>query len=175
MTEPYVTKDGREIPLKAVGRRYVEQIYAKHPLPDKPTYAVTLVGGATQEFPHDETTLNTPEDRKTWALYESRVAEVIGERMQELMKFLICVCIDLDPTPVEEWAVDLTAWGLTTPDTEDKREYKVFWFENELLPDIDDQAALISRLYQMAGVIAEGRVKALEEFFRSTMARLASG
>jgi hypothetical protein len=174
MTE-IVTKDGRAIPLRPVGRRYVEQIMAKHPVPDAPTYTATIAGGETQTFPHDETTLNTPEEWAAWRKYEADKAQAISAMWGAVSEFLICRCVVLSPPPVEQWSIDFAEWGLTPPDASDPKALKVFWVENELVPDPDDQGALMGELYRMGGIVADGKVKEFEAFFRLTLARLTSG
>ena len=175
----FTTKGGVEIPLRSVGRRYVQQIFSKYEFPDPPTYTVELVGGGTQTFPHNVTkegsTLVTPEDVKAWAEYQDEVVTITGTRFEKLIHFLLYECVLLDPPPVEEWSVDHDAWGLEVPDPqEDKVAHKVFWIDNELLVDPDDQAALVALLYQDAGIIGADDVAEFELFFRSTVERLAS-
>lgn len=174
--DPFVTQDKREIPLVAVGKRYIQQIWNKYPIPDPPTYEVELVGGGKQAFPHvvnsQSSTLTTLEDHQAWTAYQARVVETTGQRFEALLVFLMCRCVDLEPPPLSQWSMDFAEWGLDPPDSRDKQAYKVFWIENELVPDPDDQAALVSRLYQIAGILGEDDVKEFERFFRSTVARL---
>jgi uncharacterized protein YrzB (UPF0473 family) len=183
--EPFVTSDGREVPLRAVGKRYVQMVMDKHPVPDVPTYEAKTVAGEVEIHPHRVkydtdgnllgTTLQTEEEWEMWREYQAARSEAIGSRMENAIRFLMCKCIDLEPPPVDEWEVDFAAWGLEPPDADDAQAFKLFWIENELLPDSDDLARLVSRLYVLGGIVGEDQAANLERFFRLTVERLAAG
>jgi len=185
MMEPLVTSDGREIPLRAVGRRYVQMVMDKHPIPPVPTYEAKTVAGEVEIHRHVVkedadgklvgTTLQTDEDWAMWNAYQEARSNAINDRMESAIRFLMCQCVDLEPPPVDQWAVDFIAWGLEPPDASDKQAYKIFWIENELLPDSNDLARLVSRLYVLGGIIGEDQAVNLERFFRLTVERLTTG
>ena len=183
--EPFITNDGRDISLKAVGRRYVQMVMDKHPIPDVPTYEAKTVAGEVEIHKHvvkyDKegnlvgTTLNGDEEWAMWREYQEARSKAIGDRMENAVKFLMCQCVDYDPPPVGDWSLDFAAWGLEPPDAEDKQAHKLFWIENELLPDPDDLARLVSRLYVLGGIVGEDQAANLERFFRLTVERLTAG
>ena len=183
--EPFVTKDGREIPLKAVGRRYVQMVMDKNPIPEVPTYEAKTVAGVVEKHRHVVkydadgklvgTTLQNDEDWAMWNEYQEARSKAIGDRMEQAIRFLMCQCVDQEPPPVDEWGLDFAAWGLIPPDASDKQAYKIFWIENELLPDPDDLARLVSRLYVLGGIVGEDQAANLERFFRLTVERLTAG
>jgi uncharacterized protein YrzB (UPF0473 family) len=183
--EPFITSDGREVPLRAVGKRYVQMVMDKYEVPAVPTYEAKTVAGEVEIHPHvvkyDSegnlvgTTLQTEEEWQMWREYQAARSKAISGRMENAIRFLMCQCIAEDPPPVEEWQVDFAAWGLEPPDTSDAQEYKIFWIENELLPDPDDLARLVSRLYVLGGIIEADQAVNLERFFRLTVERLTTG
>jgi YD repeat-containing protein len=182
--KPFIANDGREIPLKAVGRRYVQMVMDKHPVPPVPTYEAKTVAGEVEIHQHkvkyDDkgklvgTTLNTDEEWAMWHAYEEARTQAVANRMEGAIQFLMCECVDLQPAPLEEWEFDFASWGLEPPDIEDEREFKAYWIENELLPDSDDMARLVSRLYVIGGIVGEDQAASLEQFFRLTVARLSA-
>jgi hypothetical protein len=93
---------------------------------------------------------------------------------QELAQFLLWECIADKPTPTDDWSVDFQFWGIEPPSTDDELQYKIDWVEYELVPDPDDYAALMTRLYQCAGMIGKDQAKEFEAFFRFALERLAS-
>jgi hypothetical protein len=99
-TEVYTTSDGREIPLRPVSRVLVRRLQAKYEIPETPTYTAQLLGGGTQTFPHDESTLESPEDHRIWREYQEARAEAVANRLHETHRFLFYHCIHLDPPPV---------------------------------------------------------------------------
>jgi hypothetical protein len=183
--EPFVTKDERTIPLKAVGRRYVQMMMDKYQIPSVPTYEAKTAGGEVEIHPHVVkydaegelvgTTLQGDEDWAMWRAYQEARSKAISDRMEAAVKFLMYQCIDWEPPPVNEWSMDFAAWGLEPPDETDQQAFKLFWIENELLPDPDDLARLVARLYVLGGIVGEDQAADLERFFRLTVERLAAG
>lgn len=183
--EPFVTKDGREVPLKAVGKRFVQQVMDKYPVPEVPTYEAKTVAGEVEVHPHVVkydaegelvgTTLEGEEDWAMWRAYQQARSQAIADRMENAIRFLMCKCVDAEPPPVEEWEIGFADWDLEPPDDSDPKAHKIFWIENELLPDSDDLARLVSRLYVLGGIVGEDQAANLERFFRLTVERLTAG
>ena len=181
--EPFVSSDGREIPLRAIGRRYVQMIMDKYPVPPVPAYTATTIAGDVEIHEHRvkyndkgevvQATLQTEEEWQMWREYQDARSTAIGNRMEQATRFLLCQCIPLDPPPIEEWGMDFAVWGLEIPET-DPQAFKIFWIENELLPDPDDLARLVSRLFVIGGIVGEDQANNLERFFRLTVARLTA-
>jgi len=177
-----VTKDGRTITLRSVGKRYVEQVMNKFTIPDPPTYTIETVAGDVETHQHNviydesgkvlKSSMSTPEEWAAWHKYEADKKAAINARYEAASNFLIAECVP-NPPPVSEWSMDFEKWDLTPPDPKDK-DYKIFWVQNELVPDEDDQATLMSALYVIGGIVARDKVKEFESFFRLTLARLAS-
>jgi len=178
-----ITKDGRTIPLRPIGKRYVEQVMNEFVVPDPPTYQIMTVAGDVENHVHSviygedgkvlKSTMTTDEEWAAWHQYESDKSEAIAHRYEAATKFLIDECVP-EPPPVSEWPTLKRHPNLTSPDPSDPN-FKEFWVQNELVPDPDDQAALIGELYVMGGIVAKRKVKEFESFFRVTLARLASG
>jgi len=183
--EPFLTSDGREIPLKAVGLRYVQMIMDKHKIPPEPTYEVTTAAGVVEVHKRvvkDDaegklvgTTLQGEEDWAMWRQYQADRVQATSDRMEAAVHFLMCQCVALDPPPLDDWGMDFAYWELEPPDPADAKAFKVYWIENELLPEPDDLARLLSRLYVIGGIVGEDQAQNLERFFRLTVARLGAG
>jgi len=180
--EPFITSDGREIPLKRVARRHVDRIRTKYHIPDAPTYTVTLVGGGIQTFPHEHriidgklrSTLETPEDHKLWNEYQEELEKVTTEQLEETTKFLIYSCVDMEVPNPNDWEFDFDLWGAELPDDSDPVAYKLEWFESELVTDPDDYAGIMTRLWVAGGLLEEGQAREFELFFRTVLARLST-
>jgi len=168
----FTTDEGREIRLRAVGLRLVQQVLGKYPEPPVPTYEVQLVGGGTQSFPHDEESAKQSGLTGEWAAYRESCTDSDARKMQELSEFLLYNCVIDEPSPTAEWSVDFALWGLDSPDPADKRAYKLFWIENELCPGPHNLSRLLGQLYQLVGLFGKDLAKEFESFFRLTMARL---
>ena len=172
----YTLSDGRVVPLRRVARRYVDQIRMKHAIPDVPTYSFKAAGGVIVTKPHDEESAmeSGPEDKAAWMDYKKARNEALALQEGEVIQFLIYQAIAQDPPPVSEWSVDFDLFGIEPPDDSDPKQFKVSWFEYELLTDEDDYAPLITRLYEMGGLVDSNRAGEFEAIFRLVMERFAA-
>lgn len=165
----FTTPSGRELTLRPVGRRYVQQILSKPEMPKKPTYEAVTVSGHVEIHEHDEKSLETDEEKAAWLDYQTAQKEVVDERLANLTMFLFIEGVVDDPPPLDEWSVDLKRWDLEVPD--DPEELKSFWLENEVCPG-ESMGRLMARLFQVAGLADEEGAAQLESLFRLTLARL---
>ena len=172
----YTTSEGRIVPLRRVAPRYVDQIRAKHTIPDPPTYSFKAAGGVTVTKTHDEESVKEsgPEDKAAWLDYTTGRRDAFAAQEQEVIEFLMFQCIAQDPDPVSEWSVDFALHGLEPPDETDPVKFKVEWVQSEILANEDDYASLITKLYEMGGLVDSNRAMEFEGLFRVTMERLAA-
>jgi len=167
----------------------------KYTMPEVPTYEVTTGAGEVEVHPHKvvyeeyeeggkkvtkvkDSTMETEEEWDAWRAYKAAETQAIADRWRAAAEFLLYHCVDLEPTDPDQWAFgpdEWTFWELDPPDLSSPKKLKLFWIENELIPDPDDRARLMAELYVIGGVVEKGRVKQLEAFFRATVERLAAG
>ena len=174
MAETFTGDNGADVRLRAVSQRLVIELLAHFPIPTPPTYTVETVSGDRQTLTHDETTLQTDEDRAAWAAYLDAKAGAEMRRNLELHRFLLYQCILDEPPPWQEWGVDYALWGLEPPDSADKVAFKIRWVEEVIAPDPETMARLMLKLYQLSGMEVE-RLREIERFFRLALARQGSG
>ena len=172
----YTTSEGRVVPLRRVAPRYVDQIRAKHTIPDPPTYSFKAAGGVEVTLPHDEESVkqSDPDAHKAWNEYKDNLRSATAAQEQEVIEFLMFQCIAQDPDPIEEWSVDFALHGLEPPDQSDPLKFKVEWVQSEILANEDDYPGLITRLYEMGGLVDSNRAAEFEGFFRLTMEGIAA-
>lgn len=172
----YILSDGRVVPLRRVARRYVEQIRAKHTIPETPTYSFEAAGGVTVTKTHDEESVaeSPAEDKAAWLDYKKAHREALALQEGDVIQFLIYQAIDMEVPPVDEWSVDFDLFKMEKPDDSDPKQFKVSWFEYELLTDEEDYAPLMTRLYEMGGLVDSDRAGEFEAIFRLVVERLAA-
>ena len=172
----HTLSDGRVVPLRRVALSYVDQIRAQHEIPDPPTYSFKAAGGVVVTLPHDEASAEEsgPEEKAAWLDYKKARREALAAQEADTLRFLIYQCIDADPPPVDEWSVDHALFGLEPPDPKDKVGFKVAWFERELMTDEGDYAGLVTKLYEMGGLVDSDRAGEFEAIFQLVVERLAA-
>jgi len=137
--------------------------------PDVPTYTATAAGGVDVQLPHDETTLDTDDDRRAWAAYTQEREIVAMRRQLAQQRFLLCNGVSDEPDPVESWSFDWEMWGIEPPDAGDRVGFKETWILEEVCPMPEDKAALLLELYRLSG-LREDTIKEIERFFRLALA-----
>lgn len=176
MDEFTAESTGRTVHLRAVPLRLVLELTSKPEYrdPPVPTYAVQAAGGVELTYPHNATTLETDEERATWAAYEAERDAVSLRRQIATQEFLFYNSVVEEPDPPEQWRFDFALWGLAPPDPSDRVAFKRRWIEEEICPDVRDLSNLILRLYALSG-ISDDIVKQIESFFRSALAGQGPG
>lgn len=163
---------GIELKLRPVRAQLVARVLARPDFepPPVPTYTVTLAGGVTEEYEHNEGSPNTPEEQAEWDAYITERNRRQLERDTTFHKFLIEHGIATEPPPPDQWGVDWQRWGIDPPDRSDPVEYKRQWIEEVVCPGTGDLILLFLQLQAMTG-IDQTRVKEMERFFRPELAR----
>ncbi len=173
----YTTSEGRVVPLRRVAPRYIDQIRAKHTIPDPPTYSFKAAGGVVVTKEHDEESVeeSPAEDKAAWLDYVTERRTAYQAQEQEVLEFLMYQCIAEDPPPVDEWSVDFELFKLEKPDDKDPIKFKVDWVQYELITDQEkDYAGLMTRLYEMGGMVDSSHVAKFEGLFQLVVERLAA-
>ena len=168
MDRIYTTAAGVDIPLKPISTRTLDNLaLAWHEVETitPPTYTVSIAGGEeSEELDHDETTLDTDEDKAAWADYQERLGTAIQEYNEQTAKTLITFGIDMDP-PDDGWQADFEFCGIPVPEG---LERKVFYFQRVLLTDpVDEQ--LITRRINFISRLSGEALERVDALFRGTV------
>jgi len=67
----------------------------KNPKPEKPTYEFSAAGGVTIRQDHDETTVSTDEEKKTWQEYVTKETTWQTGLTERLMMLFLCEGIEI--------------------------------------------------------------------------------
>ena len=174
--EVFVTSIGVVLPLRHISPLLVEKARASIPIPERPTYTAETVSGVIEVHPHDDTTLETDEDRAEWQNYLMQRALVdrqINERVTMLL-FRRGINFDALKLPKDDkWIKEQEeVFGIEVPD--DPIERKIHWVETEALATTDDIKLLIVKLMAMTGAPKEV-VAAAERSFRRPVEGDATG
>lgn len=115
---------------------------------------------------HNETTLETEDDRRMWAAHLDAVARLEEETLERQRRVLVNRGIANEPPDDDDWAADAIADGLTVPT--DPIERKIMWIEEVLAPVITDRVHIETaiRTFGSQGIVESGDVAARIDFFR---------
>lgn len=144
--------------------RAVEVKYGK-PKPTPPTYAIETFTGAVEKHEHDETTLETDEDRVAYATYlveSKKYNDLQGDLTMRLMAREGVLL----PEDLNAWQGRMAFLGIPIPENPDERH--VFYVKTEVVGNMDDAKRLISEIMLLGGLSKEA-LQIAENSFRREM------
>lgn len=134
--------------------------------PSPPTYVVTTVGGSEQVHPHDETTLESDEDRAEWAAYQRARAEWEKELRERMTRVVLAEGVLAGPAD-DDWIANQKFLGLRVPD--DPRARRLHWIRTQLIQGPEDAQGIVAAVLALSG-LSEEKLRAAERSFRDPVA-----
>src|SRR4030067_3304572 len=77
--EEWTSSTGVKVILKSIPPLLITSLNDKFVVPKPPQYSITTVAGDVEVYDHDETTLQTPEEKKAWAEYQKKLSDIETE------------------------------------------------------------------------------------------------
>lgn len=178
----YTTVNGLEVEYQAISLdalylawNGIEKEYRARGEPiDPPTYEITFAGGSKGKEPHDETTLQTDEDRANWALYVDATNRMVAEKENIRAEFIYEDALGAIKIPDDDkWKEKYIRRKIALP--EDAEKLRRFYIDNEILVTKADKVAIwfmVNSLSQ-AGKVDEAALETTLESFFSYLGRAA--
>jgi hypothetical protein len=163
-TIKYVTANGHEIKILAVPPFLLDKVMGQVRYPAVPTYEAVTASGEKEIHPHDETTLNTPEEKKLWAKYEADLEAAKLHENEMLMNamFLKGIDVDMDSERFQDWVEEQKYLGIEL--AQSKPALKVQYISTEILANMSDLSAIMGLIMKQSGVAAEVVDQAIGSF-----------
>lgn len=165
--------NGRKLtvqPINPLLLKRVNDATGDKPLP--PTYESPTAGGDIEINYHDETTLQTDEEKAAWKVYEAKLSEWNTARNQRFMRILFSrgVKLDLDAAALDRWLREMKYLGVEVPegDPDDPEVYieqQVMYVETEMIGHPNDMMTIMKEVMTLSGV-DEVEVAAATKLFR---------
>lgn len=130
---------------------------------DPPIYKVVTATGAEEEYPHDEKTLETEEDKAAWAEYKRTQEQFMAEFTERFVKLLLWQGVKI-PEPPAGWFETYEQLGIQF--SENPLERKLEFLQYEYLRTAEDVARCIQQIMTLSAAGNPTAQRALEEFFR---------
>lgn len=149
---------------EAVRRRFIE---AGEPI-NPPTYTVEHPGGATSQEPHDETTLETDEDRAAWAKHQEALTRLAAAQSEAQMKVWFSGLVF--EMPADDAWIELQRWmGVEVPDEGLERRYH--YIVTELVKTPEDMFRVLEAITAVSyeGAITEDDLSSAIRSFRDQL------
>ena len=172
----YTASSGLKVTLTGLPPLIPQRIDASIEHPEKPTYAVETASGDMETYEHDETSLETDEDKQAWADYEDALNDAETELTEKLLYAVLLDCVQLEDYEerFEMWKIDQDLMGLSLAEVEDPddelsvkradRENKFHFMQVGVFHDADDIGEILTIVMGLTGVSVEDLAEARESF-----------
>lgn len=165
-------RNGKTIQVAAVSPlllQRIEEAYKKeHPKPIKPTYEAKTAGDGTEIIEHDETTLQTDEERNAWAKWKQDDQVWQSGLNLRFLRAFVLKGVHFEQVNFEEWEEEQAFLGLTVPDSAPER--KIHYFETEFISHKSDVQAVTFAIMRKSGMDEEG-LSTVDKLFRGEVAK----
>ena len=154
-TLEYITTNGKKLTLRAVPQLVITRMAVGLNFPEAPYYEHEVAGGEKEKIYHNETTVETPEEKAAWAKYQQAMDDIDVEFQKKKILMYIRYGVDVDVP--EDWK------GTA-------QEY----IEQVCIETYTDALAILRGIDLLSGVDQEA-IKKIEDSFRHQMERGAAG
>lgn len=137
------------------------------PKPEVPTYEMQTAVGTVEVKPHNETTLETDEERAAWSAYQVDLAAWEEEKNRRLLRAIQLQCIQPVDIDNEEWVERQKFLGMDIPTNPFER--KLHYIETEVIGDERDIMACMTIPMQLVSGASEEDMAAAEALFRDAV------
>jgi len=171
-----VTTEGIEVIVKPVSAQLFEQIglniekkYRERGEPiTPPTYEVSTIAGTVETHVHDESSLQTEEDKEKWAAYQDALARMSKEKSDLSTRFLLLNGVQFELPDNDTWIKRQESFGFVVPD--DPTDRLLHYMMTELFKTVADVTNVTIKIVSLTydGIDPE-LLRAAEESFRGSL------
>lgn len=153
----WTTSKGITITLHGVPPLMIPRIAGSVKYPSKPTYTITLPGGATETHEYDTESIKTapPEDVTAWEQYLTDLDAAGKLRVARMFTAILMEGVEVDPSPeaLVRWKKRQSMIGIEVSDDEEEamEQYK----ETAVIGTNDDMQYIFKRVMELTGVTQE--------------------
>lgn len=163
----YKTARGVEVNFVGIAT-LLDKLNGQFRLPDPPSYEVKLATGGTERHVHDETTVQTDEEKKALADYQSECTRITNEHALKLTRLVVLRGMTFDYPASDDWVKEQEFLGIQVP--ADPMERRLHYVETEVLGTKEDVEAVMLGVMRASGVNEE-MVLAMEDSFRHPLGK----
>jgi hypothetical protein len=159
----FINSSGKSFAIQGLPPLIVPMIAGDLPKPVKPTYTIVTAAGDEEIHDHDETTLQTEEDKKAWEDYQNAMKVLEGELSNRMLTCVLVDGVDIDDEiDLKRWEKRQSLMGISVPEDPDEKllQYK----KSMVIRSSDDIVNLISAVLAITGIGREALDKARDSF-----------
>lgn len=165
MGESFTTSRGVKVNFVGI-TTLLDKLNAQFHLPEPPYYEIKTATGAVEKHLHDETTVQTDEEKQALAGYQSECARLNAEQQARLTRLVLLRGITFEYPQSDDWIKEQTYLGIAVPD--DPLERRLHYIETEVIAGVADVEAVMLGVLAASGV-PEDLLKQVEATFRHSL------
>jgi len=150
--EEWTSSTGVKVILKSIPPLLITSLNDKFVVPKPPQYSITTVAGDVEVYDHDETTLQTPEEKKAWAEYQQKLSDIETEITSLTIK--ICLVEGMEVVDKDnrwqDWIERMELIGIDLPTSD--RAKDLLFKETDVAREDTDIAHILDRVMALTGV-----------------------
>lgn len=151
-SKSWVSSTGKKIILTGVNPLLLEKIAGGVTIPVRPQYAVETAFGTTEWHDHDESTLETPEERQAWNVYVKERDAADSTLVQRFTRVLFTkgISLEVDEEEMAEWEEEQKFFGIPIP--EGKHERRMHYIETAVISNEQDIVEMFDVIMRLTGI-----------------------
>lgn len=146
----------------------LDQARASVKFPEPPIYEIVNVAGDIEKHSHDETTLETEEDKAQWTAYVEAKDKAEVKLRENMLRAMLTKGVVIEMPKDDEWVKDQEWCGVQVP--AEPRERRMHYILTEVIGRPDDLSNIMIGIGRISGV-AEEALATAEDSFRAALGR----
>ena len=136
---------------------------------DPPTYTIKTASGKEIPEPHDESTLQTDEDRALWRAHQAALERLAAAQTEAESKVWLMRGLVFELPEDDTWMDEQEEIGVEVPRDAGKGELKWHYLTTEVLLTVDDMMQAVQAITSCsyAGIVTEEAIGAAMDSFRN--------
>lgn len=164
MSDTYTTERGHVIRFRGIAA-LLDKLQTSHKMPDPPKYKIPTATGILEEYPLDEKSATTDEEKSALADYQFRLAQAQLEYYRANVRLNLMYGVEVAIPTDDTWVKRQEFFGITVPS--DPLEREMHWRETELYGSPQDLHNILLGVSRASGTDEETLSQMAESFRRS--------
>lgn len=162
----HTTSTGIEVKIVGCPPLFLDRVRSSVEYPEKPTYEVETATGEIEVLEHDETTLETDEERKEWADYLEAYKKAEDEVSERMFKAVVMRGMEVTIPTDGSWEAFQEWLGVKVPDNQFEKKFA--YIQSEVIGNDTDIEDIMSLVMEQTGVPAD-TIRDVRKSFRDSV------
>lgn len=160
----FITSSGHRITLSGINNMLLQRVGMTVEFPEVPKYSVETAYGDVEWHDHNETTLETDEDKEAWEQYQQEHLKAQYQQVENVTKLLLTRGVIADVPDEAKWRQEQEFFGIELPS--DPMELRMHYITTEVIGSEEELVEMLDVIMELSNIPREV-LDAAQESFRS--------